>query len=130
MSRNVTSGQNGSCARFDTQVARVIANHRLRIDDREFAICGKAEGFNAAILEILVGEVRAASGAIVRCVSGISARRNRTLSQMTFAIVFVSTGGLLKQSAFCGCNTILDATWNILTSSKLSEPSSVLMAAT
>ena len=86
MSRNVAGGQNRSCAGLDTQVAWVIADHRLRIDRREFAVSGKVEGFNAPILEILIGEVRAPSGAIVRRVRGVSARCNRTLPQLVVSI--------------------------------------------
>eukprot|EP01043_Picozoa_sp_COSAG02_P043887 COSAG02_NODE_3862_length_6130_cov_2.580501_2_plen_89_part_00 len=86
MSRDVAGGQNRSCTRLDAQVAWVIADHRLRIDRREFAICGKVEGFDAPILEILVSEVRAASGVIVRRVCGVSARCNRTLPHVTLGV--------------------------------------------
>ena len=115
-------------ARLDTQVARVVPGHRLRIDERKLAVGRKVERLDAAILEILVGEVRAATGAIVRGVSGISARCNRPLPRRTST---VTTNVLPAQfGAEPDRCWLMRGTSVCLTSIRQSEPSTVSMAAT
>ena len=127
MPGDVAGCQQAAGTRLDTQVAWVIAGHRLRIDEGQLAVGGKAERLDAAILEILVGEVRAATGAIVRGVSRVSARCNRAPPRRTLAI---STNTLLHSLGAQSERCSLCCGRASLTSNRQRDPSAVSMAAT
>ena len=55
--RDVAGRQYIVGARLDAQIAWVIACHWLRVDERKFAVGGKGERLDAAVLQILVREV-------------------------------------------------------------------------